>query len=248
MYIHQTDAHSHIDFSKESDFSQLYGVNVCVSACFSDDWILLQKFDKFPVVKSYGLHPYLKKSYGDNAIICEEELFESILPNLQEFLIGADAIGEIGLDKRIEQEVSIELQQKLFCTQLELAEKYKLPAIIHCVGKWGMLLDVLKSWTSNGSLPRKFLLHSANCSSELVEVFSELGGYFSFGMRELRTERGSQCAKLVSTDRILIESDSFPSREILDDTLQTLAEMRNENAEDLSEKIYSNFSNFYKNG
>ena len=245
MFIHLTDAHCHIDFSKESDYSQLRGVDVCVSACFQDDWALLQKFDKIAVYKAYGLHPYLRKSAEDSAHISETELFSESLPALQEFLISADALGEIGLDKRIENDVPIDLQEKAFCAQLDIAKKYNLPVIIHCVGKWGMLQDILKSWTN--SARDKFLLHSASCSAELVDSFAEMGAYFSFGARELNSDKGMQCVKAVAQNRILIETDSLADAEKLSQTLKNLAEIRNENAIDLSEKIYSNFLDFYEN-
>ena len=177
--------------------------------------------------------------------ISEAELFSESLPALQEFLISADALGEIGLDKRIENDVSLDLQEKAFCAQLDIAKKYNLPVIIHCVGKWGMLHDILKNWTNSGC--GKFLLHSASCSAELVDSFAEMGAYFSFGVRELNSDKGVQCAKAVPQNRILIETDSIIDIEKLSQTLENLAEIRNENAIDLSEKIYSNFLGFYEN-
>lgn len=246
MFIHQTDAHSHFNLAEELDYSGLFGINICVSACFADEWKLLYDFEKLDVKKSYGVYPSLQKSCCDKTPLNEDELFASYIPALQEFLIDADAIGEIGLDKRFEGDVSISLQEKIFSTQLELADKYNLPVVIHCVGKWGMLHDILKTWTSCGNAKR-FLIHSANCSTDIAEKFVDMGGFFSFGMRELISEKASQCAKAIPLDRILIESDSLPTREILDNTLLKLAEIRNENPVDLSENIYANFLEFYKN-
>ena len=246
MFIHQTDAHCHLNLTDDFDCSDLFGINICASACFVDEWKLLFDFGKLDVKKSYGMYPSLQKSSADKTAISEGELFSKYLPTLQEFLINADAIGEIGLDKRFENDVPASLQEKIFCTQLELADKYNLPVIIHCVGRWGALQDILKSWVGREKAKR-FLLHAPNCSPEQVDCFLQMGGFFSFGERELLSEKGVCCAKKIPSDKILIESDSFPSRKILDKTILKLAEVRNENAEDLSENIYANFLEFYKN-
>ena len=246
MFIHQTDAHCHLNFTENFDCSDLFGINICASACFVDDWKLLSDFNKLEVKKSYGVYPSLWKSSENKSAIGEEELFSTYFPVLQEFLIKADAIGEIGLDKRFEADVSASLQEKIFCAQLELADKYSLPVVIHCVGKWGALQDILKSWVGLGNAKR-FLLHASNCSTEQVDCFAQMGGFFSFGLRELLSEKGLRCAQKIPSDKILIESDSLPTRKILDETILKLAEIRNENAEDLSENIYENFLEFYKN-
>jgi TatD DNase family protein len=52
------------------------------------------------------------------------------------------AIGECGLDKVIE--IDLELQKKVFISQLELAVKYQKTVIIHCVKAFDELIEICK--------------------------------------------------------------------------------------------------------
>ncbi len=256
MYLHSTDAHCHADFSEFADFTGLaFGVDLCVDACFPGDWQGLKNFDAFPVKKAYGIHPDLRVSELDDISFVESELFSAFLPALGQYLIDADAIGETGLDERIEKRIPHELQKRLFAAQLGLAKKYSLPVIVHCVGRYGAVYEMLREWAAEtvptlgdrleGKKGGRFLMHAANCSPEMVRDFEKIGGRFSFGLRELSTERGVKCAKAVSPDRILIESDSATSRKISDETLLKLSEILEVSDMDLSETIYSNFNDFY---
>mgnify|MGYP004529199613 FL=1 len=256
MYLHTTDAHCHADFSKYADFSGLaFGVDLCVDACFPGDWEGLQKFDAFPVKKAYGIHPDLRVSEFDDMSFVESELFSTFLPSLKQYLISADAIGETGLDSRLENRIPAALQRRLFAEQLRLAGKYGLPAVIHCVGMYGAVFEILKAWTAEysptmeerleGKKGRRFLLHAASCSPEMAREFEKIGARFSFGLRELSSERGRRCAAAVSPDRLMVESDSATSRKTMEETIAKLAEIRNADDIELSELLYSNFIEFY---
>ena len=223
MYLHTTDAHCHADFSKYADFSGLaFGVDLCVDACFPGDWEGLQKFDAFPVKKAYGIHPDLRVSEFDDMSFVESELFSTFLPSLDPYLISADAIGETGLDSRLDNRLPAALPRRLFAEQLRLAGKYGLPAVIHCVGMYGAVFEILKAWTAEysptmeerleGKKERRFLLHAASCSPEMAREFEKIGARFSFGLRELSSERGRRCAAAVSPDRRMVESDYATSR------------------------------------
>lgn len=256
MYLHTTDAHCHADFSRYADFSGLaFGIDLCVDACFAGDWEGLKKFSAFPIKKAYGIHPDLRASEFDDIAFVESELFATFLPALQQYLISADAVGETGLDENIQNRIPMELQKKLFKAQLDLAEKFNLPVIVHCVGMWGAVFEILKAWANASKLStaerleglkgRRFLMHAAKCSPEMVREFEKIGGRFSFGLRELNSERGAKCAQSVSPDRIMVESDSATSRKIMDETVRKLAEIRNVDDMELSDTLYANFMEFY---
>ncbi len=245
MQVLLTDAHCHSDFLEDMSSEKVgSGVSICANACFPAQWQSLSRFDSFPIKKAYGIHPDLQISELDNIEKIESELFVTLIPELKKYLSKADAIGETGLDETIEARVHAELQKKVFLAQLELAREFSLPLIIHCVGKWGALFDVLKTSFAKGS-GQKFLIHAAKCSSELAVQFEKIGGYFSFGLRELNSAKGSACAKIVNDTRIMVETDAEVSPEILTDTICKLAEIRNENVEELSKKIRNNFMEFY---
>ena len=191
MYLHTTDAHCHADFSKYADFSGLaFGVDLCVDACFPGDWEGLQKFDAFPVKKAYGIHPDLRVSEFDDMSFVESELFSTFLPSLEQYLISADAIGETGLDSRLENRIPAALQRRLFAEQLRLAGKYGLPAVIHCVGMYGAVFEILKAWTAEysptmeerleGKKERRFLLLFVRSARAFVGARAQMrGGCFS---------------------------------------------------------------------
>lgn len=257
MHMHLTDAHCHANFSMFADGDGLaVGVRSCVDACFSGDWEGLRDFDAFEIKKAYGLHPDLRISEFDDIGFVESEIFERFLPEVQQYLISADAIGETGLDARIADRVPMQLQRKVFSAQLKLADKFRLPVIVHCVGAWGETFESILNWRKDGGnitesqilrgeKEKRFLIHAARCSAEMVREFEKIGGYFSFGLRELNSAKGTLCASAVSEDRLMVESDGVSSREKISETIDALAKIRNADPIELSEKIYLNFNNFY---
>lgn len=246
MILRCTDAHCHADFTALSGgaamFSQMF---LCVDACFGGDWKKLADFDLYPIKKAFGLHPDLRTSEFDDLALAEEVTLNFILPSLEEFMLCASAVGEAGLDASIVNRVPLALQRKVFIAQLKLAQKYKLGVIVHCVDQWGELLEILQSWQIENS-QKKFMLHAAKCSAEMSERFAKIGGYFSFGLRELNSKKGAQTAAAVPIDRLLVETDSVPSRALIEQTVSLLAEIRSTTPFDLSEQIYKNFNCFFK--
>ena len=98
-------------------------------------------FDEAVAVFSIGIHPW---HINENAINAEMDTIASKIkqPNCL-------AIGECGLDKRIE--VPMDLQIKVFERQLALAEANTLPVIIHCVAAFQELIAIKKEM--NASVP-----------------------------------------------------------------------------------------------
>ena len=257
MHMHLTDAHCHANFSRFADGEGLAaGLRVCADACFSGDWEGLRDFNAFGVKKAYGIHPDLRISEFDDLDFVEREIYERFLPEVQQYLISADAIGETGLDANITARVPMDLQRKVFSEQLKLADKFNLPVIVHCVGAWGETFSTLANWVKSGENAAKdrilrgekgrcFLLHAARCSVEMAKEFEKIGGYFSFGLRELNSPKGAACAAVVSEDKLMVESDAETSHEKISETVEVLAKIRDRDALELSEKIYLNFNNFY---
>ena len=81
---------------------------------------------------SFGLHPWEIEK-----VPCEE--YYSLIRKIckRELLV---AIGEIGLDRAIS--TPLEIQKEVFIRQLEIAEEYKLPVIIHSVRTNSDLLQI----------------------------------------------------------------------------------------------------------
>ena len=82
------------------------------------------------------------------------------------------AIGEIGLDYYWNKE-NIELQKKAFIEQIDLANKFNLPIVIHTREAVMDTLDVLKKHT----VARKGVFHCCPLNRELVKEALKLGFY-----------------------------------------------------------------------
>jgi len=124
------------------------------------------------------------------------------LAELEALLLrGPACVGEIGLDA-VRATAG---QEEVFIAQLELAKKLDRPVMLHCVGAWGRMLELLRAHR-----PPAFLLHAYGGSPELVINFLALGGYFSFGGELLAPERAKARAalKTVPRGRLLFETDS----------------------------------------
>ncbi|MBQ6534126.1 MAG: TatD family hydrolase [Opitutales bacterium] len=227
-----TDAHCHIPRGFFADARG--GAEICVSACFPGEWETLEKLGGVSIKKAYGLHP----AFADKGFCAED--FHELLLRLRGFLPKADAVGETGLDANCG--VSIETQAEVFRAQLGFAKEFGLPAVVHCVGKWGMAAEIISESFRGGW---KFLLHAASCSAEIAKRMLKLGGYFSFGPRELSSRGGLRCLSCVPENRILAETDGASTEGARRAVLEKLATVLGKEPEPLAERVYKNFTEFY---
>ncbi|MBR6389696.1 MAG: TatD family hydrolase [Opitutales bacterium] len=224
------DAHSHLHFPEFAGIGAEPPRGVCAclsSASFADMQILASVKKRLgpKIFAAFGVHP---KFAGE---------FDS--QKLAQFLPYADAVGEIGYDKN--SEFSAEEQRRVFEAQLKLAAARNLPAIIHAVGHFDFLEKSLKECGA-----KKFLIHAAKMPKELVKIFEGMGGYFSFGLRELESAKGRACLLAASRDKILLETDKDSRADILEKTYAAAAEILNVEVFALQKTIETNFAKFFK--
>ncbi len=115
-----------------------------------------------------------KRSYHKNAVaISTKNGFNSEQSAEISKLV---AIGEIGLDYFHNKENKAE-QKRVFIKQIELANKYQLPIIIHCREAYGDTLEILKQFA-----PFKFgaVMHCYSGSLEYANELIKLGIKISF--------------------------------------------------------------------
>ena len=161
------------------------------------------------------------------------------------------AIGETGLDY-FKQFGDKRSQIELFITQLELAEKYNLPVIIHNRDAGKDIFDVLKERIpSAGAI---FHCYSENAGYAKMCLDAGLNVYFSFaGNLTYRNARNLHETVLnIPEDRILIETESpfmIPAQyrerkrtmpAYLPSTARFLSEMLEKPLEDLSVQLWKN--------
>lgn len=150
------------------------------------------------VLPAFGVHPwYLPEGQGP----------EDWLGALEARLVARPGswVGEIGLDRTAGP--PLELQEKAFAPQLELAGRLGRPASLHCRRTW----DRLGWYLARRRHPEvPVVLHSFGGSLDVARQFLEYNAYFSFSgaLTRTRNERLPQVVKFLPRDRVLIETDS----------------------------------------
>ena len=143
---------------------------------------------------SIGIHPWFIE---EDRIESDLEIIESKLkePNCL-------AVGECGLDKRIE--IPFELQQTVFERQLLLAERYQKPVVIHCVAAFQELIAIKKRLKI--SIP--FLIHGFSKKEQVANALVANGCYISFGKYLLRMPQLESVFRAMPNDRFFLETDT----------------------------------------
>lgn len=116
------------------------------------------------------------------------------------------AIGETGLDFFKAEDHAI--QEAAFQAQLRIARRLNLPVIIHCRDAASRMAELLrKDWVDQG--PVAGVMHCWSGTPEETEWFLDLGFYISFSgiVTFKNATQVQESAKLVPSDRILIETD-----------------------------------------
>jgi TatD DNase family protein len=188
------------------------------------------EFDASIPFYSIGIHPWF---------IVEERLesdFEIIERQLQE--PGCLAMGECGLDKRIE--VPMELQQSVFEKQLLLAQKYQKPVVIHCVAAFQELIEITKKL--NITVP--ILIHGFSKSEQLAKQLLENGFYISFGKYLLQNPELETVFKNMPNDRFFLETDT--AEESLATVYALAAKYKGVSVEEIQKLVNSNFLKVFK--
>ena len=188
------------------------------------------EFDAVIPFYSIGIHPWF---------IVEERLesdFAIIERQLQE--PGCLAVGECGLDKRIE--VGIELQQVVFEKQLLLAQKYQKPVVIHCVAAFQELIEITKKLTI--SVP--ILIHGFSKSEQLAKQLLDNGYYISFGKYLLQNPELETVFKNMPNDRFFLETDTVA--ESIATVYALAAKYKGISVKEIQEQINSNFNTVFK--
>jgi len=144
-----------------------------------------------------GLHPWYIDQIHKYASLQEfkENLELMIAENQPDFL------GETGLDKN-----KPDLESQLASLQIhcELAAKYKLPVVIHCVRAINELLHLIKNFSD---LPG--IVHAYNGNSESAKQLWKHGLYVGIG--SIILNNNSQLCKSASKipeEQIILESDA----------------------------------------
>lgn len=197
------DTHMHIgdDFGVEPD---LYVKNasdaqvevLIASFCEKDDIMLSTKFvEKYKnLYACIGYHPEVSNKIVEK----DYEILEEMVKNNPKIV----AIGEIGLDYHWDKD-NKDKQREVFCKQLELAEKLKVPVVIHSRDSINETYEILKKYKVTG------VIHCFSGSLEMAKKFISLG--FLLGIGGVVTFKNSKLFEVIEKlelTNIVLETDS----------------------------------------
>lgn len=197
------DTHMHIgdDFGVEPD---LYVKNasdaqvevLIASFCEKDDIMLSTKFvEKYKnLYACIGYHPEVSNKIVEK----DYEILEEMVKNNPKIV----AIGEIGLDYHWDKD-NKDKQREVFCKQLEIAEKLKVPVVIHSRDSINETYEILKKYKVSG------VIHCFSGSLEMAKKFISLG--FLLGIGGVVTFKNSKLFEVIEKlelTNIVLETDS----------------------------------------
>ncbi len=252
------DAHAHydderFDTDRESIITDIYnsGVTKIVSAGYSlqGSWNNLELAKKYDFIyTTVGISP---NDLGENwkqDIASIKELLEQ---NLK--LNKIVAVGEIGLD--FHYDTDKEIQREAFKMQIDIANEYNLPIVIHTREAVYSTLEILKSNPANN----KGMFHCCPLNRELVKEALKLGYYISMaGPVTFRNAKyANEIIGMVPLDRFLIETDSpylapDPVRGTRNNSrnlkyiVQKIASVKNMSEEEIAAASYQNAETLFR--
>jgi len=186
----------------------------------------------------------------------EDEYLQKGLEEIEAHAKDIPAIGEIGLDYHYSKDPEVKERQKaLFREQIRLANRLSLPVVIHSRDADRDTFDLLRE-----EKPLRTDLHCYSGSVELYEeylrlpfeVFFGIGGVVTFKNARVLKEvvkKGRETTFLTETDSPFLTPSPHrgernePSYIPL--ILQAIAEIREENVEDVSRQLLENGEHFY---
>jgi TatD DNase family protein len=148
------------------------------------------------------------------------------------------AVGEIGLDRAIKS--SFEIQKEVFIKQLEIAEKFKLSVIIHCVRAWSDILATRKI----GKYTNTWIFHGFNGNLQTASQIIKSGCYLSFGKALNSSIKLQEVFTQMPKEFIFFETDDSDIK--IEEIYQKGAELYDIDSEELKKIICINFNNVFR--
>jgi TatD DNase family protein len=175
---------------------------------------------------SVGIHPWY---IVENKIEKELQLMKETLnhPNCL-------AIGECGLDKKID--LPLKIQIEVFKKQLKLAEKYKKAVILHVVSAYQEIISLKKETKISNPL----IIHGFNKKKQVAESLWKNGFYLSFGKALVDNEQVQEAFLNTPENHVFLETDDS------DVTIEAVYEKAIALKPNIEMLIEKNFSKLFK--
>lgn len=237
------------------EFKDNVGKVICVGSDPINSRIsvnLAQKYDF--MYAAVGIHPedaqnMCKKTPDEEIFDCVESLIADENVRKENKIV---AVGEIGFDYYW-QPVDKPLQYEYFSKQMEIAEKYNMPVIVHNRDAHADTFDMICRYPNV-----RGVLHSCSMSAEMVKEIVKRGWYISFSgtVTFKNAERVREACRAVPLDRLLIETDApylapVPYRGkvnhsvLMRETCAVVAQVHRIGADEMAEITYKNACRFF---
>ena len=178
---------------------------------------------------SIGIHPwYIDKNRLETDL-------EIIKEKLQ--LTGCLALGECGLDKRIE--IPLDSQISVFKKQLELVKETQKPIVLHCVAAYDEVIAIKKEM----KIENPMIIHGFSKNEQVAQTLFKNGFYLSFGKYLLRNPDLEKVFTFAPENQILLETDTI--EESIYQVYEKAAVIKGISVEEMKAIVFSNFSKIF---
>ena len=247
------DSHCHLDDDRFDErrqdvIAQAAAVNVTrmvIPATTANRWEKVKQVCEGHdgLYPAYGLHPMFIEQHQVNHLRELDEWLEREQPI---------AVGECGIDF-YDSRVDEKWQLQLFREQLQLANNYRLPLIVHVRKAMDEVISLLRKQAQFGGV-----VHSFSGSQQQAQQLHGIG--FKLGIAAtLSFERAQKLRRVVAAmpdDALLIESDApdqpgashrgqLNEPAFIVEHLQTMAELRDCTVEDLAATLNRNAESLF---
>jgi TatD DNase family protein len=187
------------------------------------------EFDESIPTYSIGIHPWY----------IEEQRLQQDLKTIDEKLALPEclALGECGLDKRID--IPLQLQIEVFEKQIRLAEKHQKPLVLHCVSAFQELIEIKKRL----KITVPMIVHGFSKNEQTAKQLIDNGFYLSFGKYLLRNPELKSVFQSVPNNRIFLETDTV--EESIEEVYALAATYKEMSNGEMKGLIQQNFENVF---
>ncbi len=213
------NSHAHLDFDEAREIAE--NAVAIVPSIGSQNWTDVQMYPYFAL----GIHPWMVAHHQQQDL------------NNLEYLIKCNnpvAIGECGLDYI--RDINKKQQLHFFVSQLEMAQKYNLPVIIHAVKSTEDVIFLLRKYPKV-----KGEIHGFSGSEQQANTLIKMGFYLGFGVQiiDQKSTRLHSLVQNLPLTSLLIETDDGNPQD-LPLVAQCCAELKQISVEKLIEQCDNN--------
>ena len=178
---------------------------------------------------SIGIHPWY---IDENRLESDLEIIKEKL-QLSECL----ALGECGLDKRIE--IPLELQISIFKKQLEIVKQTNKPIVLHCVAAYDEVITIKREM----KIENPMIIHGFSKNEQVAKSLLNNGFYLSFGKYLLRNPDLEKVFTFAPENQILLETDTI--EESIYEVYEKAASIKGISVEEMKTIVFTNFSRIF---